>query len=134
MRAQVVALHDARIDQVQIAKRLNISRCCIQNAINKYKHRGIHGGSKRSGRAKKFNGRSFQHLKRLVKSGARSNATKLISDLNTSLSKPVTTRTVNIYLKELDFAYVAKVKKAMARYPTSATVSCLVYRVHELGF
>ena len=110
VRAQVVALHDARFSQIQISMRLNISRCCIQNMINKYKHRGIHEGSKRTGHPKKLDERSFRHLKRLAKDDARPNATKLASDLNASLPKLVTTRTVSTHLKELGFEYVVKVK------------------------
>ena len=41
VRAEVVALHDAGFNQVQISERLNIFRCCVQNVINKYKHRDI---------------------------------------------------------------------------------------------
>ena len=41
----------------------------------------------------------------------RLRSTKIASDLNASLPKPVTTRTVRTYLKELVFEYVIKVKK-----------------------
>ena len=37
VQAQVVALHEAGFNQVSISKQLNISRCCVQNAINKDK-------------------------------------------------------------------------------------------------
>ena len=36
VRAQVVTLHNAALNQVQISKQLKISRCCVQNAIKKY--------------------------------------------------------------------------------------------------
>ena len=52
VRAQVVGLHAVGFNQVQISKQLNISRCCVQNAINKYKHLNIYEDSKRSERAK----------------------------------------------------------------------------------
>ena len=48
VRAQVVALHDAGFNQVQLSKQLNISCCCVQNAINKYKYVGICENAKRS--------------------------------------------------------------------------------------
>ena len=35
VRAQVVALHDTGLNQVQISKQLKISRCCVQSAIKK---------------------------------------------------------------------------------------------------
>ncbi|CAM4796680.1 unnamed protein product [Rotaria magnacalcarata] len=108
VRAQAVALHDAGFRQVQISKQLNISRFCVQKAINKYKCLGTYDDLKRSGRLKKLDGRGFRHLKRLVKGEARLSATKIASDLNASLQKPVTTRTVRTYLRELGFEYVVK--------------------------
>ena len=53
VRAQLVVLHDAGFDQVQISKQFNVFRCCIQNTINKYKHLGTYEDSKRSGCPKK---------------------------------------------------------------------------------
>ena len=53
--------------------------------------------------------RGFQHLKRLIKGDPCLSATEVASDLNASLPKLVTTRTVLIYLKELAFEYVIKV-------------------------
>ena len=76
VRAQVVALHDARFNQVHISKQLNISRCCVQNVINKYKRLGIYDNSKRSGRPKELDALSFRHLKRLIKGDACLSATK----------------------------------------------------------
>ena len=60
---------------------------------------------------KKLSGLGIRHLKRLVKVDSRISASKIASDLNTSLPEPVTTRTVRRYLKELGFEYVVKVKK-----------------------
>ena len=111
VRAQVAALHDAGFNQIQISKQLNISRCCVQNTINKSKRLGTYDDSKRSGRPKKLDAWGFRHLKRLVKGDARLSATKIASDLNASLPKPTTTRTICTYLKELTFKYVVKVKK-----------------------
>ena len=107
----MVALHDAGFNQVQISKQLNISRCCVQNAMKKYKRLGTYDDSKRSGRPKKLGRRSFRHLRRLVKGDAGLNATKIASDLNANLSKSVTMRTVRTYLKELAFEYVVKMEK-----------------------
>ena len=52
-----------------------------------------------------LDGRCFRRLNRLVKGDACVSATKIASDVNGSLPKPVTTRTVRIYLKELGFEY-----------------------------
>ena len=90
VQAQVVILHDAEFHQVRISKQLNISRCCVQNAINTYKRPGTYDDSKRLGRPRKLNTRGFRQLKRLVKGDACLSATKIASDLNASLLKPIT--------------------------------------------
>ena len=59
----MVALDDAEFDQVQISKQLNISHCCVQNAINKRKRLGAYDDLKRSGRPKTLDTRSFRLLK-----------------------------------------------------------------------
>ena len=94
-----------------LSKQLNISDCCIQNAINKYKQLGTYEDLKRSGRRKKPNGRCFRHLKRLIKGDACLSAMNITSDLNISLPKSVTIGTGRTYLKELGFEYLVKVKK-----------------------
>ena len=111
IRAHVAALHDAGLNQVQISKQLKASRCCVQNAIKKYKKLRRFNDLQHTGRPKKLSGREIRHLKRLVKGDSRISSSKIASDFNTSLPKPVTTRTVRRYLKELGFEYVVKVKK-----------------------
>ena len=61
---------------------------------------------------KKLYAQGFRYLKRLIKGDACLSTTKIASDLNASLPKPMTTRTVRTYLKELGFEYVVKVKKS----------------------
>ena len=107
VRAQVVALFDAGFNQIQISKQLKVSRCCVQNAIKRFRDQGTYNDLKRSGRPRKIFGRDLRHLKRLVKGDARLSVAKITSDLSASLPKPVTARTV----KELGFEYAAKVKK-----------------------
>ena len=53
---------------------------------------------------------AFGHLQRLIKDDVRLSTTKIASDLNSSLPKPVTTPTVLTYLKELASEYVVKAK------------------------
>ena len=106
-----IALYDSGFNQVQISKQLNISHCCVENVINKYKQLDIYEDSKLSGRPKTVDGQGFGHLNRLVRGDARLSVTKVTSDLNGSLPKPETTRTVHTYLKELDFEYLVTVKK-----------------------
>jgi transposase len=111
VRAQVVALDGAGLNQVEISNQLKISRCCVQNAIKKYKKLRRYDDLKHTGRPKKISDREVRHLKKLVKGDSRLSATKIASDLNSSLPKPVTTRTVRRYLKDLGFEYVVKIKK-----------------------
>ena len=111
IRAQIAALHDAGLNQVQISKQLKVSRCCVQSAIKKYKKLRRFDDLQHTGRLKKLSGREIRHLKRLVKGDSRISSSKIASDFNTSLPKLVTTRTVRRYLKELGFEYVVKVKK-----------------------
>ena len=40
VRAQLVALHDDGLNQVQVSKQLKVSRCCVQNVIKKDKQLG----------------------------------------------------------------------------------------------
>ena len=40
--AQMIAVHDAAFNQIQISKQLNISSGCVQNAIKKYKRLGTY--------------------------------------------------------------------------------------------
>ena len=63
----MVVLHDAALNQVQISKQLNVSRCCVQNAINKDKQLGRFDNLKHTRHPKKLSGREIRHLKRLVK-------------------------------------------------------------------
>ncbi|CAF1512237.1 unnamed protein product [Didymodactylos carnosus] len=86
-----------------MSKQLKISRCYVQNAIKKYEELGRYGDLKHTGRPKILSDREVRHLKKLVKGDSRLSAAKIASDLNSSLPKPVTIRTVRRYLKDLGF-------------------------------
>ena len=126
IRAQAAALHDAILNQVQISKQLKVSRCCVESAIKKYKKIRRFDDSQHTGCPKKLSEREIRHLKRLVKGDSCTSASKIASDLNTSLPKSITTRTLRRYLKELGFEYIEKVKKTMVKCPSSTTTYCLV--------
>ena len=114
VRAQAVALFDSGLNQVQISRQLNISRHCVQNAVKKYKKTRQCNDFPRTGRPKKIPNRGVRHLKRLVKHDGRLSAAKITSDLNASLPKSVSTRTIRCYLRDLGYEYVVKIKKTMA--------------------
>lgn len=110
VRAQAVALRNAGFNQVQISQQLKVSRCCVQNAIKKFKKFGVYKDLKHTKRPKKINGRDIRHLKRLVNGDLRLSVSKITSDLNNSLTEPVSVVTVRRYLKDLGYEYVVKIK------------------------
>ena len=109
--AQAAALSDSGLNQVQISRQLNISRHCVQNTVEKYKKTRQYNDFPRTGRPKKIPNRGIRHLKRLVKDDGRLSEAKITSDLNASLPKPVSTRTVHRYLRDLGYEYVVKIKR-----------------------
>ena len=111
VRAQSVALSGSGLNYVQISRQLNISCHCVQNALKKYEKTRQYNDFSRIGRPKTISNRGVRHLRRLVKDDGRLSAAKITSDLNASLSKPVSTRTVGRYLRDLGYEYVIKIKK-----------------------
>ena len=101
VRAQAVALSDSELNQVQSSRQLNIFRQCVQNAVMKYKETRQYNDFPRTGRPKKNPNRGVRHLKRLVKDDGRLSAAKITLDLNASLPKPVSTKTICRYLRDL---------------------------------
>ena len=61
-RAQVVALHDVSLNQVQISKQLDVSRYCVENPIKKYKQLGRLNDLKPAGRPMKLSDLEIRHL------------------------------------------------------------------------
>ena len=111
VRAQAVAFSDSELKQVQISRQLNISRHCVQNAVKKYKETRQYNDFPRTGRPKIIPNRGVRHLKRLAKDDGCLCAAKITSDLNASLPKEVSTKTVRRYLRDLGYEYIVKVKK-----------------------
>ena len=71
----------------------------LKNAINKYNEQAVE---------EIIQNCDIRHLKQLVKSDERLSAVKIALDLNVSLPKPIMTRTVRHYLRDLGFEYVIK--------------------------
>ena len=95
----------------EVATRLNISKTCVFNAINKYKDTGEFMDKKRIGRIPKLDEPDQRHLKRVVKGENRLSVSKITRDLNQSLSEPITSPTVFDYRKKLGDEYKVKLKK-----------------------
>jgi transposase len=95
----------------EVAAQLNISKCCVYNAVRKHEETGDFADKQRSGRPPKVGERELRHLKRLVKGDNRLSCSKITMELNESLNKPVTRRTVFNYLKKLGYEYKVKIKK-----------------------
>ena len=110
VRVQTVALSGSGLNHVQISSQLNISRHCAQNAVKKYKETRQYNNFPRTDRPKTIPNRGVRHLKRLVKDDGCLSAAKITSDLNASLPKPVSTRTVRGYLRDLGYEYIVKIK------------------------
>ena len=106
-----MALHQTGLDLSRISEQLNISRCCVRNAIKKFEEHGIYEDLKRSSRSKALSNRNMRDLKRLVKGEDRLSVAKIRKDLNTNLLKPISRETVHRYLKNLGYEYAVKVKK-----------------------
>ena len=111
VRAQVMALYHSVLNLSKISKQLQISRCCVRNAITKFEEYTKFDDMKRSGRPKSLSDRNIHELKRLVQGDNRLSAAKITTHLSTSLFKLVSKRTVHRYLKKLGYEYSVKIKK-----------------------
>ena len=65
---------------------------------------------KRSDRLKSLSGCNIRELKTLVQDDNRLSTAKITTDLNISLFKPMSQRTVRRYLKKLDYEYAVNIK------------------------
>jgi len=114
VRAQAVALYTknkTKMSMDEVAAQLNISKCCVYNAVRKHEETGDFADKQRSGRPPKVGERELRHLKRLVIGDNRLSCSKITMELNQSLNKPVTRRTIFNYLKKLGYEYKVKIKK-----------------------
>ena len=119
VRAQAVPLYQSGFNLSKISKQLQVSKCCVCNAITKFEEYTKFNDMKRSGRPKSLSDRNIRELKRLVQSDNRLSAAKVTTDLSMSPFKPVSKRTVRRYLKKLSYEYAVKIKKTMAEYEAS---------------
>ena len=82
---------------------------------------------KRSARPKNLSDRNISELKRLVQGDNNPLiAAKITTDLNISLFKPVSKRTMRRYLKKLGYGYAVKIKRTMAEYEASKSSRTVV--------
>ena len=122
VRAQAVVLYQSDLNLSKISKQLQVSKCCVRDAITKFEEYTKFDDMKRSGRPKSLSDRNIHELKRLVQSDNRLSAAKITTDLNISLFKPVSKRTVRRYLKKLGYEYAVKIKKQWLSKKSSRTV------------
>lgn len=108
---QAVALRQSGLNITKISKQLKVSRCCVRNAIVKFRDEATYTDSKWSGRPKILSNRAERELKRLVRSDNRLSVAKIRADLNVGLTKPVSKETVRRYLRKFGYEYAVKVKK-----------------------
>lgn len=123
IRPQAVALYQSGLNMNKISKQLNVSRCCVRNAIMKFENQGKFVDSERSGRPKKISERDERELKRLVRGDNRLSGAQITRDLNVGLAKPVSQETIRRYLKKLGYEYAVKIKKTLPDQETSESAS-----------
>ena len=110
VHAQAVALYQSGLNLSKISKQLQVSRCCVPNAITKFEEYTKFDDMKRSCRLKSLSNRNIRELKTLVQGDNRLTAAKITTDLNMSLFKSVSKCTVRRYLKKLGYEYAVKIK------------------------
>ena len=111
VRAQAVALYQLGLNLSKISKQLQVCRRCVLDTITKFEEYTKFDDMKRSGRPKSLSDGNIRELKRLVQRDNRLSAVKIATDLNISLFKPMSKRTVRRYLKKLGYEYAVKIKK-----------------------
>ena len=111
VRAQPVALYQAGLNLSKISKQLQLSRCCVRNTVTKFEEYIKFDDMKRSCRPKSLSDRNIHELKRLIQGDNRLSAAKITIDLNMSLFKPVSKRTVRRDSKKLGYEYAVKIEK-----------------------
>ena len=132
VRAQPVALYQPGLNLSKISKQLQVSRCCVRDALTKFEEYDKFDDMKWSGRLKSLSDRNVREMTRLVQSDNRLSAAKITIDLNMSLSKPVSKRTVRRYLKKLGYEYAVKIKKQWlsAKHRKARVQGCERYQHH----
>ena len=111
VRAQAVALYQSGLNLSKISRQLQVSRCCVSNAVTKFEEYTKFDDMKRSGRPKSLSDHKICEFKRLVQGDNRLSAAETTTNLNMSLFKPVSKRTMRRYLKKLGYEYAVKIKK-----------------------
>ena len=101
IRPQALALYQSGLNLSKISKQLQVSRCCVRNAIIKTEKYGVFEDLKRSGRPKALSERHVRELKRLVTGDNRLSVAKITADFNVGLPKSVSKDTVCRYLKKI---------------------------------
>ena len=110
VRAQPTALYKLCLNLSKVSKQLHVSGCCVRNPVTKFEEYAKFDNMKRSGQLKSLSDRNVHELKRLVHDDNRLSATKITTDLNMSLSKPMSKCMVRRYLRRLSYGYVVKIK------------------------
>ncbi|PAV21601.1 Tc1-like transporase [Pyrrhoderma noxium] len=93
-RAAIIRLLSEGRSPSKIAEFFNCSRTTVYNIQASYNKTGNFDDAPRSGRPSKMDERSLRHLDRIVKSNRREILGNITTSLNTFLTSPVCTRTV----------------------------------------
>lgn len=112
IRSKIVSMfNDAKLSQVVIARRLNISRHAVQNALNKHKQFDSFTDLPRSGRPSKLSTRDLRDLKRCSLKNRRLTAPDLQGELSIGGGPSVSRRTIGRHLCHMGLYGRIAVKK-----------------------
>ena len=76
VRPQAVALYQSGLNLSKISKQLQVSRCCVHNAVTKFKEYVRFDDMKRSNRPKSVSAHNACELERLIQGDNRLEAQK----------------------------------------------------------
>ena len=126
VRAPAVALYQSGLNLSKISKQLQVSRCCVRNAITKFEEYTKFDDVKRSGRPKSLSDRNIHELKRLVQGDNRLSAGKNNNRLkHESIQASVQAYGASIF-EEAWLRVCSQNKKTMTEYEASKSSRTVV--------
>ena len=79
-------------------------------------------------------GGDFRHIKRLVNGDSHLSTMEIVSDLNASFPKTCNNTNSSYLFEGTGLSIRSQAGKIMTRYPTSAAMGYLVYKIREVDF
>ena len=108
VHAQVVALYQSGLNLSKVSEQLQVCRCCVSNTITKFEEYTKFDDLVDQ---KVFLIAIYVNSKGWSKMVIDRVQAKITTDLNISLFKPVSKRTVRRYLKKIGYEHAVKIKR-----------------------